>query len=185
MSYKKIIYRKRDFLNKEEFHSLAAIFGEIVAEWNSEENMKMGLPPTHEKVTLNISDCNRKIDLQFDTKSEDERQNSLEKITKLFHFIKEFKEHFYSFDKMIDGREKLQEKNNLSDTIFDEIDKWFENNLYEGNKPEFDLEIEEHQFLIWVNDDIIGNNINYWHRFTSFIKELREKYNVNIFQYNK
>lgn len=174
MSHKKVLYRKRDFLNKEEYHSLAAIFGEIVAEWNNIEDMENGKPPTNEKITFNISDCVRKIDIQFDTKNANEIQNSLEKISKLSYFVNSFKDQLYKLANMIEERNELKETNNLTDKIYEDIDKL---------DITFDLERNDNgDFIVLVYNEIYDENTSniFYNQIQSKLKTLEKKYNTKI-----
>lgn len=185
MSYKKVLYRKRDFLNSNEFHSLAAMFGEIVAEWGNKDDMNNGLPPIEERVTFNITDCTRKIDLQFDTKTSDGLDNSLQKISKLANFVNEFKDQLYVLAETLEGRKELKEMNNLMDTLYNKFDKWFDNNTSNDTKLIYELErSESYNFILWV-DDSNALTKSYRAELKSFVNTLEEEFEVNIVTYFK
>jgi hypothetical protein len=183
MSHKRILYRKRDFLNKENHHSLSAIFGEIIAEWKNVNDEKNGLPPIEERVTFNITDCNRKIDLQFDTKDENQLENSLQKISKLANFVNEFKDKLYLLAEMLEDRRNLQQINNEMDTIYERIRKWFEDN--KSNDVDFELERKEgHEYILWIENDQYFPE-SYWNKLVSFINDLNRELDTNINTYLK
>lgn len=145
MGKEKILYKKREFLNSEEFHSLAAVYGRIKAEWYTEEKFNSGGAPDNEYIIFNISDCVRRIDIQFDTNNEKEWKNSLQKIERLEKFVSEFKEALYHLKSISETRE--DDKNELIDKLFSEYTDFFSVNKI-NNKEVYIFDILQDKNII-------------------------------------
>lgn len=71
--------RRRVFLNRPKFHSVAAIYAAVGKGDRGE-------------VQLKIVDCNRAVDLDFDGYDTGARENALYKIDKLVEVLTEFRD---------------------------------------------------------------------------------------------
>lgn len=178
---KKLLYRKRDFLNKEKFHSLAAVYGEIIAEWNNKSDKEKGKPPVHESIAFNISDCVRRIDIQFDTNNEEEWENSIEKIEKLESFVSEFKQHLYELRDMTKERVK-NKKEDLTDRIYNHFSEWFKNHTLDGRIVEFEIEKDKKYFLLFLYNLTEKEILNdkFFTELKMFTDTIQKKYQTQI-----
>jgi hypothetical protein len=71
------------------------------------------------------------------------------------------------------------------DTLYKKFDNWFNHNLINDNKVNYELErSESYNFIIWV-DNTNDLTKSYWAKLKSFIKILEEKFDVNIIAYIK
>ena len=92
----KVLFRKRQFLNRMGHHSGAFIFAEILRESWTHTNKKTKQKSTHSHrdITLSIADCSRIINLDFDLGYLPEARNGLKKLDILIDTLKEFKEAY-------------------------------------------------------------------------------------------
>lgn len=92
----KVIYRKRQFLNKLGHHSGAFIFAEILRETHKHKNKKTKKKSIHSsrEITLSIADCSRIINLDFDLDHIPSANNGLKKLDVLIGILQQFKDSF-------------------------------------------------------------------------------------------
>lgn len=79
----KLHYYQRQFLNREGHYGLAAFMASI------EEPDEYGL-----YATVNVSDCNRNITLDFNGGNQEEFDNNVEKLDKLISSLQEFRRSY-------------------------------------------------------------------------------------------
>ena len=177
MGKKQLIYRKREFLNSEEFHSLAAVYGQIKAEWYTEEKFESGAPPDNEYIIFNISDCVRRIDIQFDTNNEKEWENSLRKIEKLEKFVTEFKDALYRLKGMVKTRN--DDKNVLLDNLFNEYTEFFSINKING-KEVYTFDIQQYVDIITLTIAGVYEEDLHDKEFVKITRDIEDHYNIRI-----
>ena len=177
-SRKKTLYRKREFLNSEEYHSFAALFGEIKVEWTSKKKSEESSPDI-DYITFQISDCIRRIDLEFDTDTEKDWENSFNKIEKLETFISEFKKHITELYEMKKVKEQ-NEEDKIVNMLFEDFSNYFGINKVNDREINiFDIERESdykvNLEIIDPNDiDLNDNSLN------KFIQEKENEYDISI-----
>lgn len=98
----KVIFAKKKFLNKDEYHSTASISACIYEETLS----SMWGPYSAE---MSISDCNKAIHLSIDLNSVEHVNNSIYKLQQLEDVSREMKE------KLIKIKDKVEEWENSKD----------------------------------------------------------------------
>lgn len=98
METEKIFYR-RDFLNKDFYHSDASIFSNIYFDVSEGSKLKW------EEISLKIRDCSNRINLELSVKDEGSFENSLYKIDTMISHLKDLKVG------LISARERYKELN--------------------------------------------------------------------------
>ena len=85
------VYYKREFLNKEGYHSSAHIIAEVFKD--EEESYDRGRPYHIGECELTLADCSRSVSFDFSLWTEDDIENTLEKARFLRNTINEFVDH--------------------------------------------------------------------------------------------
>lgn len=176
----KYLFYQREFLNEEGHQSLAAVYGQIKVGWHSKIKQKKGMLPDYEDIIFNISDCIRRIDLEFDARDDEEEwQNSLKKIRKLESFVTEFRkglEELYELRKPL-----IQEKSdNKISEISDEFSNFFaENNINGKEVLNFDFEKEKENIYKLTLFDIEEKALKA-PSLNEFSKKIESKYGIQI-----
>lgn len=85
----KTVFKKRKFLNKNGYYSMAAICASIdISTWkNSEGGVVTSIYPE-----ISIADCSRKITLDFDINTKGSRKNSFYKLNLLIDTLTEMRD---------------------------------------------------------------------------------------------
>ncbi|HVM16805.1 MAG TPA: hypothetical protein VM290_04445 [Gaiellaceae bacterium] len=101
---------ERAFLNFPGFHGGAYVVAwvEDTSERELEEPQPwlFGLATTSPRVILEIADCERRINLEFDLSSEDARANSLHKVDTLVAVLRRFREALAEEARLYEERER-------------------------------------------------------------------------------
>jgi len=85
----KVIFNKREFINKPGHHSMAHIIASIVKSNHGNENIEEG--DSWVEIDLSLADCSRTINLSIDYGNKEERDNSLYKVDVLINTLTDFR----------------------------------------------------------------------------------------------
>ncbi len=111
---KKYHVERREFLNK--FSNMRAYVIAVVEDAREKHVCCKDSDDWHE-ITLKIADCSEEIELYFDLRSVEERENSLHKIRTLAEVINEFKRAIETEAEVINARELIPKHARVSAAV--------------------------------------------------------------------
>lgn len=125
--FRKTIFNRREFINLPSHNNMANIITDISINRYIGDDCEEGefdkLENRHIEATLNIADCDRKITLDIETDNEQERENSLHKVTVLIDTLTEFKSALIEEFKIQVEREKLVKENRIKEKLKEEEER--------------------------------------------------------------